>query len=67
MVMMVMATQRLCQILDVGELVVLRGIGEIRGKLVELIRGSRIALRLGGLGGALQVGSDLLGELLVFI
>jgi len=62
---MVMATHRLCQILDVGELAVGRSIGEVRRKLVELIRRCRITVRLGGLRGRLQVRGDLLCDLLV--
>ena len=41
-------------------------VGEVRGQLVELRRGRRVAVRGGGLGGALQVGRDLLRDLLVF-
>jgi len=62
-VMMVMAAGRLSQILDVGELAALRGVGEVRGKLVELVRRCRIAVRLGSLSGALEVRRDLLCEL----
>lgn len=65
MVMMVMATERLCQILNVRELAALRGIREVRRKLVELIGRRRIAVRLRGLCGALQVRGDLLCDLLV--
>ena len=65
--MMVMAatTDGLRQILHVGKLTALRGAGEVRRKLVELGRLRRIAVRRGGLRGGLQVGSDLLGDLLV--
>ena len=38
MMVVVMATHRLCQILDVGELAARRGIGEVRRKLAELSR-----------------------------
>ena len=65
MIMMVVATDRLCQILDVGKLAVLRGVGEVRRELVELVRLSRIAARLCSLGGALQVRGDLLCDLLI--
>jgi len=63
--MMVMAADRFRQILDVGELAVLRGIREVRRQLVELVRRSRVAVRLGRLGGALQVRGDLLRDLLI--
>src|ERR1017187_949775 len=65
MMMMVMATDRLSQILHVGELAALRGVRKVRRKLVELGRRCRIAVRLGGLSGVLQVRGDLLGDLLV--
>ena len=58
MIMMVVVTDRLCQILDVGELAVLRGIGKVRRKLVKSIRSCRITVRLGSLGSRLQVGGD---------
>jgi len=63
--MMVKATHRLSQILDVGELAALRGVREVRRKLVEVVRRRRIAVRLGSLGSALQVRRDLLCDLLV--
>lgn len=54
MVMVMAATaHRLCQILDVGQLTALRGVREVRGELVELVCGCRIALRLGSLSRAL--------------
>ena len=64
---MVMAapTDGLGQILDVGQLAALRGGGEVRGKLAELRRLGRIAVRRGGLRGGLQVRGDLLSHLLV--
>lgn len=68
MMMMVMAlgsAHCLSQILDIGKLARGRGVREIGSQLVELSRGRRIALRLGSLGGALQVGGDLLGNLLI--
>jgi len=63
--MVVMATDRLSQILDVGELAALRGIREVCRKLAELVRRGRIAIRLGRLGGALQIRGDLLRYLLI--
>lgn len=65
MIMMVVATDRLWQNLDVGELAVLRGIGKVRRKLVKSTRSCRITVRLGSLGSRLQVGGDLLCDLLV--
>ena len=66
--MMVVAATANClrQILNVGELAALRSAGEVRGKLGELARRGSVAFRRGGLGGALQVGGDLLRYLLVF-
>ena len=64
-VMVMMAADRLGQILDVGELAGLRGVRKIGGKLVELGRRCGVAIRLGSLGGALQIRGDLLGNLLV--
>src|ERR1035441_8501943 len=66
MMMVVAARNRLRLILNVGELPALRGGSEVRGQLVELVRGGRVAVRSGGLGGALQVGRNLLRHLLVF-
>jgi len=40
----VMAAGCLSQVADVGELAALRRVGEILGKLIELVRRSRIAL-----------------------
>ena len=67
MMMVLVASTRCClsQILNVGELVALRGFGEVCRELVELARGARIAVALGSLGGCLQVGGDLLGDLRV--
>src|ERR1022692_344119 len=65
MMMMMATTDRLSQILHVGELAALRGAGEVRRKLVELGRLCRIAVRRGGFSGVLQVRDDLLGDLLV--
>src|SRR5580693_8553066 len=58
-------TDGLGQILDVGQLAALRGGGKVRGKLAELRRLLRIAIRRGGLRGGLQVCGDLLSDLLV--
>ena len=63
--MMVMATDRLSQILHARELAALRGVGEVRRKLVELVRGCRIAVRQVRLSGAVQVCGELLRDLLV--
>jgi len=63
--MMVMAADRLRQILDVRELSAFRRRGEVGGELVQLARGGGVALRLRGLRRALQIGGDLLGGLLV--
>ena len=62
---MMMATERLRQVLDVGELAALRGVRKAGGKLVQLVRRCRVALGEGSLGGALQIGGDLPGNLLV--
>ena len=65
--MMVMPTARdgLGQILNIGQLAGLGGIGEVRRQGAELVRRGRIAVRLGGLGRILQVRGDLLCDLLV--
>ena len=66
MMMVVMAPANgLRQILHVRELAALRGVGEVRRKLVELGRLGRIAVRRGGLCGVLQIRGDLLSDLLV--
>lgn len=66
-VMMVPASaERLCQILNVGELATLRRVRKIRRELVELIRRGRVAIVAGGLRRALQIGGNLPGELLIF-
>ena len=64
--MMVMTRGRLRQILQVGELTAGRGVGEVGGELVELVGQRGVSVRLGGLSGALEVGRDLLCDLLVF-
>ena len=53
----------LSQILYVGQLAARRGVRKIAGELGKLIRCPGIAARLGSLGGARQVGSDLLRDL----
>ena len=65
MMMMSTAAHRLRQVLNIGELTALRGVGEVRRKLGELARRRGVAFRRRGLGGALQVGSDLLRDLLI--
>jgi len=66
MVMTVMAAAYgLRQILDVRKLAALRSGREIVRKRGEFARGRRIALRCRGLGRALQIGGDLLGDALV--
>jgi len=65
MMMMVMAADRLSQILYARELAAVRGVGEVRRELVELVRGCRIAVRQVRLSGALQIRGDLLRNLLV--
>ena len=62
---MMTAAHGLREILDIGELTALRGVGEVRSKLAQLARGRGIATRCGSLGGALQVSSDLLRNLCV--
>ena len=66
MAMVMPAAHCLSQILNVRELPALRGGGEIRRKLGELICRCRIAALLRRLGGALQIRGDLLRDLLVF-
>src|SRR5258708_23446677 len=44
MMMVVMATDRLRQILDVGKLATLRGVRKVGGELVELVGGGYIAV-----------------------
>ncbi len=58
-------TECLGQILEIWELAVLRGVCEVRRKLAELARRRRIAVRLGRLNGGLQVGGNLLCDLLI--
>src|ERR1039458_3809385 len=66
MMMVVAARNRLRLILNVGELPALRGGSEVRGQLVELVRGGRVAVRSGGLVGALQVGRNVLRPFRLF-
>jgi len=66
MMMMVMsATDRFRQILDVGELSALGRIRKVGRELGELVRRCRISVRRRGLRGGLQVRGDLLRYLLV--
>lgn len=64
-IMMVMASDRLCQILNIGELAALGCAREIGRNTVELVRGCRITFGLCRLGGLLQIGRDLLRDLLI--
>lgn len=66
-VVMMMAGHRLRQILDVRQLAALGGIRKVCGQLIELVGRTGVSTRLGALGGALQIGGDLLGELLVLV
>ena len=65
MMMVVAATDGLSQILYIRELAALRGAVEVAGKLAQLSRCRRIAVGLGRLSGVLQIGGDLLRDLLV--
>ena len=60
-----MATGRLSPILGIRDLAAPRGVREVFRKLVQLAARCGIAVRLSRLGGALQVRSDLLRDLLV--
>ncbi len=64
---MVMATaaDSLRQILYVGQLATRRSVRKVAREMRELVRRSRIAVRLCSLGGAGQVRGDLLSNLLV--
>jgi len=66
MVVVAVTTDCLRQILDVGELTAVRGAGEVRRELAELVRRCRAAVRLSCLSCALQVRGDLLRDLLIF-
>ena len=59
------AAASLSQILYVGQLAARRGIRKVAGELGKLIRSRSIAVCLGSLGGARQVGGDLLCHLLI--
>ena len=65
MMVVAMTTDCLSQILDVGELTTVRGVGEVCRELAELVRRCRVAVRLSCFSRALQVRSDLLGDLLI--
>ena len=65
MMMVMAATNGLSQIMDIRELVALRGAIEVAGKLAQLSRRRGIAVGLGRLSGVLQIGGDLLRDLLV--
>ena len=64
MMVMMMPAHSLSQILKTGDLTVLRGVREVRGKLVQLVRRRRVTTRLSSLRSGLQVGRDLLRDLL---
>ena len=53
------------QILYVRQLAALGGAGEIGGKLIQGIRCRGLAFGLGGRRGFLEIGGDLLGNLLI--
>ena len=65
MMMVMVATEGLSQILNVGELTAVRRVGEVCRELAELVRRCRVAVRLGRFSGRLQVRGDLLGDLLI--
>ena len=56
---------RLREILQIGKLAALGGVGEIGRELTELARRAGIPLRLRGLSGGLQIRRNLLGHLCV--
>lgn len=64
--MMVAAADCLCEVLDIGELAGLAGVGKVRGKLSKLIRRGGVAFRCRGLRCVSQIGGNLLRHLLVF-
>ena len=66
MVMVMASAEGLRQVRNVGKLASLRRVGEIRGELRELVGRRRIAVGGRSLGGALQIGGDLLCDLLIF-
>lgn len=64
--MVVMApTDGLSQILHIRKLAALRGAAKIAGQLAQLSRRRGIAVGLGHVSGILQIGGDLLRDLLV--
>ena len=65
-VMMAAAADGLRQVRNVGKLAALRRGGEIAGELGELTGRGRIPVGGCSLGGGLQIGGDLLGDLLIF-
>ncbi len=65
MAVMMMATNRVCQILKIGELTAGGRTRKVAGELRQLLRSRGISLRLVGLGGGLQIGGDLLRHLLI--
>ena len=65
MAMVMTAADGLRQVLDVGELATLRGVAEVRGKLVELVGCGGVAVRGCGLSGGLKVRCNLPGNLLI--
>lgn len=66
MTVVVMAADGLGQILNIGKLAALRSGAEVRCQLGQLACRRRVAIRLGGLRGGLQVSRDLLGHLGIF-
>ena len=65
MVVMMMAADRLRQILHIGKLAALGGARKVVRKLRQLGRLGGIAGRRGGLSGGLKIGGDLPRDLLV--
>jgi len=65
MMVAVMPAYRLCQILDVRKLIGLRCLGEVFRELGQLAGRGAVALRLSRLGRTLQIGGDLLSDLLI--
>ena len=65
-VMMAAAADGLRQVRNVGKLATLARGGEIRGELGELVGRGRIPVGGRGLRSILQIGGDLLGDLLIF-
>ena len=63
--MVVVASDSLRQILHIGELPALGSVGKVGADLVKLSGQRGIAVGLGCLRGTLQVGGDLLRDLLI--